>query len=220
MDDPNSILKCANKVYMAELLTRHSIPIPRTMIVHRNNADKIITTLGLPCVLKQPDSSFSMGVIKVETEDVLMREVDRLLSDSDLIVAQEYLPTSFDWRVGICDRRALYVCRYYMARRHWQVIKRDEAGNTSEGTVDTLSVGEAPDDVVKMALKAANLIGDGLYGVDLKQIGQKNYVIEVNDNPNIDAGIEDLVLKDALYREIMGIFLKRIELRKRGPSPV
>jgi glutathione synthase/RimK-type ligase-like ATP-grasp enzyme len=220
MDDPNSILKCANKVYMAELLTRHSIPIPRTMIVHKNNADKISTTLGLPCVLKQPDSSFSMGVIKVETEDDLMREVDRLLTDSDLIVAQEYLPTSFDWRVGICDRRALYVCRYYMARRHWQVIKRDESGNTSEGTVDTLSVGEAPDDVVKTALKAANLIGDGLYGVDLKQIGQKCYVIEVNDNPNIDAGIEDLVLKDALYREIMGIFLKRIEIRKRGPSPV
>ena len=218
MDDPNSILKCANKVYMAELLTRHSIPIPRTMIVHKHNADKIITTLGLPCVLKQPDSSFSMGVIKVETEDELMREVKRLLSDSDLIVAQEYLPTSFDWRVGICDRRALYVCRYYMARRHWQVIKRDESGNTSEGSVETLSVGEAPDEVVKTALRAANLIGDSLYGVDLKQVGQKCYVIEVNDNPNIDAGFEDMVLKDALYREIMGIFLKRIEIRKRDPA--
>ena len=76
------------------------------------------------------------------------------------------------------------------------------------------------DDVVKTALKAANLIGDGLYGVDLKQIGQKCYVIEVNDNPNIDAGFEDMVLKDALYREIMGIFLKRIELRKRDPALV
>jgi Glutathione synthase/Ribosomal protein S6 modification enzyme (glutaminyl transferase) len=136
-------------------------------------------------------------------------------------VAQEYVPTNFDWRVGICDRRALYVCRYHMARRHWQVIKRDDSGSTSsEGAVETLSVGEAPDDVVKMALKAANLIGDGLYGVDLKQVGQKCYVIEVNDNPNIDSGIEDIVLKDALYREIMGIFLKRIEIRKRGPSPV
>jgi glutathione synthase/RimK-type ligase-like ATP-grasp enzyme len=107
-----------------------------------------------------------------------------------------------------------------MARRHWQVIKRDESGNTSEGGVDTISVGEAPDEVVKTALKAANLIGDGLYGVDLKQIGQKCYVIEVNDNPNIDAGTEDAVLKDAIYREIMGIFLKRIELRKRGINAV
>ena len=46
----------------------------------------------------------------------------------------------------------------------------------------------APSAVVSTALKAANLIGDGLYGVDIKQVGRKCYVIEVNDNPNIDAG--------------------------------
>ena len=39
-----------------------------------------------------------------------------------------------------------------------------------------------------------------------------------NDNPNVDAGNEDSVLKDALYREVMGVFLKRIEARKRGAS--
>ncbi len=221
MDDPDSMLKCSNKVYLAELLSRHSIPIPKTLVIHRNNINDITKVLGLPCILKQPDSAFSMGVVKVETDDKLNEEVLRLLSKSDLIVGQEFLPTSFDWRVGICDRRPLYVCRYYMARRHWQIIKRDEAGNThSEGEADTLSVGEAPDEVVKTALKAANLIGDGLYGVDLKQVGQKYYVIEVNDNPNIDAGIEDAVMKDALYREIMGVFLKRIEQRKRGTSAV
>ena len=220
IDDPNSILKCTNKVYLAELLSRHSIPIPRTVIIHKNNIGNIIKALGLPCVLKQPDSAFSMGVTKIETEDDLNQQVTQLLSKSDLIVAQEFLPTSFDWRIGICDRRPLYVCRYHMARRHWQIIKRDESGNTSEGEADTLSVGEAPDEVIKTALKAANLIGDGLYGVDLKQVGQKCYIIEVNDNPNIDAGVEDAVLKDALYREIMGIFLKRIEARKRGPAPV
>jgi len=32
--------------------------------------------------------------------------------------------------------------------------------------------GEAPDVVVRTAVRAANLIGDGLYGVDLKQDGQ------------------------------------------------
>ena len=51
--------------------------------------------------------------------------------------------------------------------------------------------------MLNTALKAANLIGDGLYGVDLKQIGKKVYVIEVNANPNIDAGMEDQILKDA-----------------------
>jgi glutathione synthase/RimK-type ligase-like ATP-grasp enzyme len=69
--------------------------------------------------------------------------------------------------------------------------------------------------VLKIALKAANLIGDGLYGVDIKQLRNRCYVIEVNDNPNVDAGNEDGVLKDALYREIMGSFVRRIEARKR-----
>jgi len=43
------------------------------------------------------------------------------------------------------------------------------------------------------AKKAASLIGDGLYGVDLKYMNNKVYVIDVKDNPNIDAGVEDNV---------------------------
>jgi glutathione synthase/RimK-type ligase-like ATP-grasp enzyme len=65
-------------------------------------------------------------------------------------------------------------------------------------------------------VRAANLIGDGLYGVDLKQAGQQCYVMEVNDNPNLDAGNEDGVLKDALYREVMGVFARRIRERPRA----
>ncbi len=215
MDDPNSILKCTNKVYLAELMARHNIPIPKTMIVHRYNIDQIEKTLGLPCILKKPDSAFSMGVSKVETKEELLTTVKCLLEDSDLVIAQQFLPTSFDWRIGICDRRAIFTCRYHMANEHWQIIKRDAQGNsTGEGDSDTLSIGEVPDELINIAVKAANLIGDGLYGVDLKQVEKKFYLIEVNDNPNIDAGIEDLVLKDALYREIMGIFMKRIESRK------
>ena len=79
---------------------------------------------------------------------------------------------------------------------------------------------QAPEEVVRIALKSANLIGDGFYGVDIKQIDSRCYVIEVNDNPNVDAGNEDSVLKDALYREVMRVFLKRIEARKRGHSSI
>ena len=217
IDDPDSILKCNNKVYLAEILARHRIPAPKTLLVHRDNVNQIITTLGLPCVLKQPDSSFSVGVVKVETEDELPTKVNALLDKSELIVAQEYLPTEFDWRVGILDRRPLFVAKYFMVPGHWQIIRHgDEKHEFVEGKTEALSVGEAPDRVVKMALRAARLIGDGFYGVDIKQIGKRLYVIEINDNPNVDAGNEDSVLKDALYREVMGVFLKRIEARKKS----
>jgi len=216
IDDPESILRCNNKVYLAELLARHNLPAPRTLMVHHGNVGQIAPALGLPCVLKQPDSSGSLGVVRVESEDELRTRVDALLQKSELIVAQEWLPTEFDWRIGILDRRPLFACRYYMAKGHWQIIKREPGHRRyEEGPVQAVTVAEAPDDVIRLALKAANLIGDGLYGVDIKQIGNRCYVIEVNDNPNVDAGNEDGVLKDALYREIMGSFVRRIEALKR-----
>jgi len=216
IDDPDSILKCNNKVYLAELLARHAIPAPRTLMVHHGNVGQIVPRLGLPCVLKQPDSSFSLGVAKVESEPELLEKVGELLQKSELIVAQEYLPTEFDWRIGILDRRPLFVCRYFMAAGHWQIVRREPGrAGYEEGPVQAVAVAEAPQDVLKLALRTANLIGDGLYGVDLKQVGSRCCVIEVNDNPSVDAGNEDGVLKDALYREIMGSFVRRIEARKR-----
>ena len=214
VDDPESILRCTNKVFLAESLEHHRIATPRTVIVHWDNVESVTRQLGLPCILKQPDSSFSQGVVKVDTEVDYMNAVERLLSKSELIIAQEFLPTDFDWRVGLFDRHPLYVCRYYMARAHWQIIKRDSEGKMTEGRSDTLPVEHAPDAVIRTALRAANLIGDGLYGVDLKQVGDKIYVIEVNDNPSIDHNVEDKVLKDELYNRIMRVMLRRVEERK------
>jgi glutathione synthase/RimK-type ligase-like ATP-grasp enzyme len=214
IDDPDSILKCTNKVYLNELMARHNVPTPKTLMVHRENLDQVIPALGLPCILKQPDSGFGLGVVKIETEQQLMAKARELLTRSELLIAQEWLPTEFDWRVCVLDRRPLFVCKYFMAPGHWQVIKRDPSTRI-EGQTLALAVGEVPEAVVNTAVRAANLIGSGLYGVDLKEVGRHCYLIEVNDNPNIDAGNEDQVLGDALYREVMGVFARRIAERRR-----
>ena len=219
IDDPDSILKCNNKVYLAELLARHRIPAPKTLLVHKDNVEQIVATVGLPCVLKRPDSSFSRGVSRADTGEELRATVKELLAKSELIIAQEYLPTEFDWRVGIIDRRPLFACKYYMAPGHWQIVRRgDDKHGFVEGATEAVPLDEAPEGVVKIALKAANLIGDGFYGVDVKQLGKRLCVIEINDNPNVDAGNEDGVLKDALYREVMAVFAKRIEARRKEAS--
>lgn len=95
IDDPVSILRCTNKVFLAEMLARAGLPAPRTVIVGGDDRDRVEREIGFPCVLKQ-----------------------------------------------LADR--------------WVVI-------------------------------------------------------EVNDNPNVETGVEDLVLKDELYRRIMGSFLRRLE---------
>lgn len=216
IDDPDSILRCNNKVYLAELLPRHGIPVPQTLLVHRGNVESIVATLGLPCVLKQPDSSLSLGVVKASSENQLNALVAGLLEKSELIVAQQYLPTEFDWRVGILDRQPLFVCKYFMVPGHWQIV-RHAAGHPhyEEGPTQCLPLLQAPAAVIRLALKAANLMGDGFYGVDLKQVGRRYFVIEVNDNPNVDAGNEDSVTGEELYLYIMSVFARRMAERRR-----
>jgi glutathione synthase/RimK-type ligase-like ATP-grasp enzyme len=216
IDDPQSILRCTNKVYLAELLARHKVPMPKTRVVHRENMEEIAEELGFPFVLKKPDSSFSKGVVKVSNHEELVKRLTEYFTESDLLVAQEFLPTTFDWRIGIIDKQPLYACKYYMAQGHWQIIRQDRTGSDRYGKSETLPIELAPRRVVQAALKAANLMGNGLYGVDVKQSDDKFYVIEVNDNPNLDAGFEDAVLKDELYRRILAVFLKRIEQLKAG----
>jgi len=216
IDDPVSILRCTNKVYLAELLVKAKIPVPKTMIIHKDNRKQVEAELGLPCVLKKPDSSSSMGVVKAKDELSLNHELDLMLEDSELIIGQAYMPTDFDWRIGVLDRQPLYACKYFMAKGHWQIYnwngkkKQDE-----EGAGETVPFEQVPFHVLHTALKAANLIGDGLYGVDLKDIKGKAYVIEVNDNPSIDAGCEDKILKKELYTAIIKSIKRRIENQKQ-----
>lgn len=218
IDDPESILRCTNKVYLAEVLQRNRVPAPRTIILGEGQEERLEREIGFPCILKQPDSSFSQGVVKVEGSGELPDALGRLFDKSELLIAQEFLPTEYDWRVGVLNRRPLYVCKYYMARKHWQIYEQHPSGRIYAGRAEAVPVEEAPEEVIETALRAANLIGDGLYGVDLKLADGKVYVIEINDNPSIDSGCEDACLEEELYRKVMGEMLRRVELKKeRSP---
>ncbi len=216
IDDPQSILRCTNKVYLAELLRAHKVPAPQTVIAGKNDLKAMEEIIGYPMVLKVPDGSFSRGVVKAENPQEMRTAAETLLKSSELILAQAFLYTEFDWRIGILDRKPLFACQYFMSAKHWQIVHHAADGSFEEGRWKTLPVEKAPREVVDIALKAANLIGDGLYGVDVKQGKDGVYVIEVNDNPNIDAGVEDQVLKDDLYRQVLAEFVRRLNARIPG----
>ena len=214
MDDPTSILRCTNKVYLAELLRVNKIPAPKTVILAQRDLDAAEEAIGYPMVLKMPEGAFSLGVFKAENRNDLNTIAERLFKSSELILAQEYLYTEYDWRIGVLNRKPIYACQYFMYKKHWQIVKHGSSGGFKEGNAKTWPVAEVPKAVVDIAVKAASLIGDSLYGVDVKQSGKGVYVIEVNDNPNIDGGVEDLYLGQDLYELIMAEFVRRLENRK------
>lgn len=221
IDDPDSIVKCTNKVYLAELLASNKIPTPKTIILRKKgNLKALEGVIDYPVVLKIPDGSFSRGVFKANNAKEVEELTTKLFKESDLLLAQEFVPTSFDWRIGVLNRKPLFACQYFMSKKHWQIVKHDtSSGRFEQGAYKTWQIEEAPKEIVNVAVAAAKLIGDGLYGVDLKQTEKGVVVIEVNDNPNIDAGVEDEHLGGQLYEIIMAEFVRRLDLRKTRDLP-
>ena len=219
IDDPTSILRCTNKIYLHDLLRSRKLPTPRTEILYRDDAKRLAELpelLGFPIVLKIPDGSFSRGIVKVENSEELKKGAEELFQHTALVIAQEFMFTDYDWRIGILNKEPLYACQYFMSRGHWQIYNHGARGAAKSGGFKTFPVRDAPAEVVRLALKATAPIGDGLYGVDIKQNGNRIVVIEVNDNPSIDAGVEDEYLGEDLYRRIMEEFLRRLERKRLG----
>lgn len=216
IDDPVSIIRCTNKVYLKELFEKEKIPAPVSTLIFRSNTntyEDIVEQVGTPFVLKIPDGSFSIGMKKVSNEMECKEALDLLFDKSAILLAQEFTPTEFDWRIGILNGEPLYACKYFMAKNHWQIYCHYASGRSRCGLVETIPIYQVPRKVLETALKAASLIGKGLYGVDMKVVNDRPVVIEINDNPSLDHGLEDAVLGDELYYRLLNHFGRTLEMK-------
>jgi glutathione synthase/RimK-type ligase-like ATP-grasp enzyme len=92
-----------------------------------------------------------------------------------------------------------------MALNHWQIYNH-QSERFFSGGFETMPTFEVPQKVLKAALKACAAVGNGLYGVDIKQKDNNVYVLEVNDNPSIVHKVEEVYLGNELYMQIMSAF--------------
>lgn len=218
IDDPMSILKCTNKIYMHNLLHSNNINSPKTLVISNSpeQLKEAVEEIGFPMIIKIPDGSFSKGIYKVKDKDELKKITEDLFKKTALLLAQEYFYTDFDWRIGVLNDRPIYACKYYMTKGHWQIYNHDKtmSKGIQSGASETFPISKVPKHVISTALKMAGQIGDSLYGVDLKEKDKKAYVIEINDNPNIDVDVEDAIAGMDLYHNIIHEFVRRIEAKR------
>ena len=209
LDDARSIVRCSDKVFLHHELTKAGVPTPRGVILTAADAvAAAIDALGLPLVLKLPEGAFSKGVYRVISRPEAETKLFKLMSRAPAVVAQEYLPTAFDWRIGVLAGGPLFACRYHMAPGHWQIVDHRHE-QPCEGAVEPLALADAPAEAVALALKASARMGEGLYGVDIKERGGRFYVIEVNDNPDIHDAFEASRPSDRVWSRIAGWFAER-----------
>jgi len=208
VDDPKSIQICGNKIHLYQLFEKYNIPRIPTMFInkdefHHKRIMSIFRALGTPVVIKAPYTSFSKYVEKVSCETSFREVAEKYFRRSDVLVVQKFMPTPFDWRVGVLNGEILYVCKYMMRKGRWKHgSKLRGKPRYVWGRTVTLRNDHSPVKLRETALRACEFIGRGLYGVDIKEINGDYVVVEVNDNPSIYAGFEDGRKKD-IYEKII-----------------
>lgn len=205
IDDPHSIRICSSKVVLDDLFRQNGIPSPKSMLFAGDFGDeslsRVFGSLGLPIVVKAPYTKFSSHVEKAGDVAEFRQIAARYLRHATPIVLQEYMPSGFDWRVGMLDNRILYLCKYYMPGGGWKVRSLVN-GKSQWGRVVPILRRNAPKGLEELAVRVSKCVGDGLYGLDIKEIGGRFYCIEINDNPSFYAGLEDGKDPD-LYEKII-----------------
>jgi glutathione synthase/RimK-type ligase-like ATP-grasp enzyme len=206
LDDPDSIIICCDKVNMYEHLRTRGVRFPETKYVSRERLDEklaqdLFEDMGTPLILKAPYSSFSTYVEKVTNPEEFVSVARRYYRRSSLVVVQQYVPSSFDWRVTTLDGEVLFVCKYVMPANSWK-LQLKENGHTQWARIEAVDMKDVDQELLEVGLQASAAIGRGLYGVDVKETRDGYVVIEVNDNPNIDAGGED-VKAPQVYRRVI-----------------
>ena len=91
----------------------------------------------------------------------------------------------------------------------WQVVKHAPDGTLREGGHTRMPLAAVPKEVLDLAVRAAAAIGTGLYGVDLKESPDGPLVIEVNDNPSLETGIEVTGPRDPVWAAVVDWFAAR-----------
>lgn len=211
LDDSASIRICCDKVNMYGHLIEAKVLMPETRFldgkeINRARAEQMLSEMGVPLVLKAPNSSFSLYVDRASTPEEFLSISKRFLRRADRIVVQKFIKSDFDWRVGVLGGEPLYVCQYTIPRKQWKIMTYTTDGRTLYGPVKGVPLSKADPLLIQRAQEAAKAIGSGLYGVDLKQVAGDYVTIEVNDNPTIQAGDEDQKAGD-LYERLVNFLV-------------
>jgi len=206
IDDANSIQVCGDKINMYSHLINRHVALPRTVFLRKTDltVEKVtglFDTLGTPLILKEPSTSFSQRVEKVADIAEFFRVARRFSKMSDRIVVQQFVESKYDWRVGVLDGKLLYACKYTIPSVTFK-IQASVNGHIVYCGVESMPETAVPPHVVHLGIEAANAIGNGLYGVDIKNNNGDACVIEVNDNPSLESG-EDACYPQ-IYEQIIG----------------
>jgi len=174
INPPLSIERSVDKYHTLALLEEHGLPVPRTVVTESHEeALKAFDELGGDVVIKPLFGSRGIGSTRISDPDVANRLFTAIAFYHGVLYLQEFIPHGFS------DVRAFVVGDHVVAAM--RRVAENWKTNVSLGAKPTeLNPSQELED---LALKAAQVIGCKVAGVDILESQNGPVIIELNSQP-------------------------------------
>jgi RimK family alpha-L-glutamate ligase len=174
INSPKAIEVAGDKFLSGVRLTKAGLPVPKSIVTE--NLDAALdgfSSLGEDVVVKPIIGSRGRGIVRITDREIAWRIFDTLLRSNKVIFMQEYLPH------GLQDIRTLVVgdkviAAMYRVSNNWK-------SNISEGAIPKPC--KIEESLEQLSIDASKTLGCELAGIDLVEVKDTRYVIEVNPSP-------------------------------------
>ncbi|MBL6764741.1 MAG: 30S ribosomal protein S6--L-glutamate ligase [Verrucomicrobiae bacterium] len=178
------IARSRDKLHAIQILSRHEIGLPETAFVRRREdvLDAINRVGGAPVIIKLLEGTQGVGVILAETAKVAQAIIETLQSTRQNVLLQKFVKESKGR-----DLRAFVVGDRVVAAMRRQAQGDEFRSNVHRGG-RAMAV-ELDKEYVEQAVRAAQILGLRVAGVDMLEGDDGPKIMEVNSSPGLQ-GIE------------------------------
>lgn len=190
LNESVAISRSRDKLRSLQLLARKGIGLPSTGFAHDPDdiEDLIKMVGGAPLVIKLLEGTQGIGVVLAETKKAAESVIEAFMGLKANIMVQEYIKEA-----GGADIRCLVIGDKVVAAMKRQALPGEFRSNLHRGGSATL-IKITPKERAT-AVKAAQIMGLNVAGVDLLRAERGPLVMEVNSSPGLE-GIENATGKD------------------------
>jgi len=209
----HGITNSRDKLRSLQILSRHNIGIPRTTFV-RDKKDilpSIERVGGAPVVIKLIEGTQGIGVLLAETVQAAESIIELLQSQKQNILIQKF----------VAESKGKDIRAFVVGDRVVAAMRRVAQGQEFRSNVHRGGIAEAVDldeEYQATAVRAAQILGLQVAGVDMLEGARGPQIMEVNSSPGLE-GIEtctDLDVAGAIIDYIAAqVDFPEIDIRQR-----
>ena len=203
LNGSQEITKSRDKLHTLQIMSQHNISVPVTSFANSSYDTKDLINLvgGAPLVVKLLEGTKGVGVVLAEKNKAAESVINAFRSLKADVLVQHYVKESKG-----CDLRCFVIGNEVVASMERTAQEGEFRANIHLGA--TARAAEITDEERDLAIRAAQIIGLEVAGVDMVRSNSGPKLLEINSSPGLE-GIEkatgvDVARKMIEYLEKFG----------------